>query len=195
MASPQQASRPASSMASKAEPNRSRTYDPKKPHITDEPITRANWYTHVNWLNVTLIVGIPIYGLIAAYWTPLQWKTAVWAVAYYFMTGMGITAGEFQAIVHLNADINNSGRLSQTLGTHLLLRPNTTQDLPRGHGRRCSRRFDPLVVPRSPRPSPLHRHRQRSLLRPQRSSLLTFRLDGHEAEPQTHWTHRHLGLE
>ena len=93
MASPQQAPRPASSMASTSEPNRNKKYDPKKPHITDEPITRANWYKHVNWLNVFLIVGIPIYGLIAAYWTPLQLKTAVWAVAYYFMTGLGITAG------------------------------------------------------------------------------------------------------
>jgi stearoyl-CoA desaturase (Delta-9 desaturase) len=68
-------------------------YDPKKPHITDLPMTRQNWYKHINWLNVVLIVGIPIYGLVAAYGTPLHWKTALWAVAYYFMTGMGITAG------------------------------------------------------------------------------------------------------
>lgn len=70
-------------------------FDPKKPHITEEPITRANWYKHVNWLNITLIVGVPIYGLIAAYWTPLQLKTAIWAISYYFMTGLGITAGMF----------------------------------------------------------------------------------------------------
>jgi stearoyl-CoA desaturase (delta-9 desaturase) len=82
------------SMAKPSEPNRNKRYDPKKPHITEEPITKSNWYKHVNWLNVTLIVGVPIYGLIAAYWTPLHWKTAVWSVAYYFMTGLGITAGE-----------------------------------------------------------------------------------------------------
>ena len=58
-------------------------------------MTKANWYKHVNWLNVTLIVGIPIYGLIQAWWVPLRWQTAVWAVAYYFMTGLGITAGKF----------------------------------------------------------------------------------------------------
>src|SRR5271167_4903592 len=84
-----------SPMAKLSEPNRNKKYDPKKPHITEEPITSANWYKHVNWLNVTLIVGIPVYGMIQAYWTPLQWKTAVWAVAYYFMTGLGITAGKF----------------------------------------------------------------------------------------------------
>jgi hypothetical protein len=80
-------------MAKPSEPNRNKKYDPKKPHITDEPITSANWYKHVNWLNTYLIVGIPIMGLIAAYWTPLQFKTAVFAVVYYFMTGLGITAG------------------------------------------------------------------------------------------------------
>lgn len=83
-----------SPMAKSSEPNRNKSYDPKKPHISESPITRANWYKHINWLNVVLIIGVPIYGLIQAIWTPLQWKTAVWAVAYYFMTGMGITAGE-----------------------------------------------------------------------------------------------------
>ena len=83
-------------MAKPSEPNRNPKYDPKKkPHITEEPITRANWYKHVNWLNITLIVGVPIYGMIAAYWTPLQLKTALFAFAYYFMTGLGITAGTF----------------------------------------------------------------------------------------------------
>jgi stearoyl-CoA desaturase (delta-9 desaturase) len=81
-------------MASTDEPNRNAKYDPKKPHITELPITASNWYKHVNWLNVILIVGIPIYGMVMSYWTPLQWKTAVWAFAYYFMTGLGITAGK-----------------------------------------------------------------------------------------------------
>ncbi len=91
------ASPTAAGMAKPAEPVHVRTkkYDPKKPHITEEPITKSNWYKHVNWLNVTLIVGLPIYGLIAAYWTPLQVKTGVFALAYYFMTGLGITAGMF----------------------------------------------------------------------------------------------------
>ncbi|KAH8804993.1 putative acyl-CoA desaturase [Xylogone sp. PMI_703] len=83
-----------------AEPSsRSKKYDPKKPHITDLPITRSNWYKHVNWLNVTLIIFIPLAGVIGSYWTPLRWETAVWTVAYYFMTGLGITAGS-QLLTH-----------------------------------------------------------------------------------------------
>jgi stearoyl-CoA desaturase (delta-9 desaturase) len=49
---PQYISQP-SPMASAAEPNRNPNYDPKKQHITDTPITRGNWYKHVNWLNVS----------------------------------------------------------------------------------------------------------------------------------------------
>tara|TARA_R110002003_G_scaffold172_5_gene14117 strand:+ start:1195 stop:1419 length:225 start_codon:yes stop_codon:yes gene_type:complete len=42
-----------SPMASTDEPNRNPKYDPKKQHIADTAITRANWYKHVNWLNVS----------------------------------------------------------------------------------------------------------------------------------------------
>lgn len=66
-----------SPMASKSEPNRNKSYDPKKPHITDTPLTRYNWYKHVNWLNVTLIVLVPLYGCIGAFWTPIYWQTAI----------------------------------------------------------------------------------------------------------------------
>jgi stearoyl-CoA desaturase (delta-9 desaturase) len=68
--------------------------DPKKPHITELPITWGNWYKHVNWLNTFFIIGVPMLGLIGAYWVPLQTKTLVFSVVYYFYTGLGITAGK-----------------------------------------------------------------------------------------------------
>lgn len=82
-------------MSTKAEAARPRPADTKKVHIADTQMTRANWYKHVNWLNVFLIIGIPIYGCVQSLWVPLQLKTAVWAVIYYFFTGLGITAGKF----------------------------------------------------------------------------------------------------
>jgi stearoyl-CoA desaturase (delta-9 desaturase) len=87
-------------MASKSEPNRNPKYDPKKPHITDLPITSQNWYKHVNWLNVILIGGVPLAGLVASAWTPLRLSTAVWSVLYYFATGLGITAGYHRLWAH-----------------------------------------------------------------------------------------------
>ena len=64
-----------------------------KPHITDQPITFSNWHKHIAWVNVIFVAVIPLIGLIMTYSTPLLWKTAVWALIYYFMTGLGITAG------------------------------------------------------------------------------------------------------
>lgn len=75
-------------------PLRGKQYDLKKPHITETPITLDNWYKHVNWLNVTFILGVPLAGCVAAYWTPLHLYTAIFAVIYYFNTGLGITAGK-----------------------------------------------------------------------------------------------------
>lgn len=72
----------------------------KKFHIADTPITWKNWPRHIDWLNVLFIVGIPLYGSVQAFWVPLQLKTAVWAVAYYFYTGIGITAGSSLAGNH-----------------------------------------------------------------------------------------------
>ena len=66
-----------------------------KPHITDLPITVSNWYKHVNWLNVYFIGGIPLMGCIAAIWTPLRLETAIWAVVYYYCTGLGKLAQNF----------------------------------------------------------------------------------------------------
>ncbi len=50
-----------------------------------------NWYQHVNWLNTLFILVIPAAGLISSYWVSMQFKTAVFAVAYYFFAGLGIS--------------------------------------------------------------------------------------------------------
>lgn len=83
---PEYLSSQSSPAAKKSEPNRSRSYDPKKPHIADTKMTSANWYKHVHWLNSFLIIGVPIIGLVVAVWTPLYWQTALFAVVYYYAT-------------------------------------------------------------------------------------------------------------
>lgn len=52
------------------------------PHVTETRMTAWNWPRHVNWLNVFLVVGIPLSGCISAFWAPLQWKTGVFAFVY-----------------------------------------------------------------------------------------------------------------
>ena len=59
--------------------------------ITETPITWGNWYQHVNWLNTYFIIVVPLIGLISSYWVDLQLKTAIFAVAYYYFAGLGIS--------------------------------------------------------------------------------------------------------
>ena len=47
----------------------------------------------INWEGVFWVIILPMIGLIAAAFTPLQAKTAIWAVIYHITTGVGITAG------------------------------------------------------------------------------------------------------
>ncbi|KAH8173304.1 fatty acid desaturase domain-containing protein [Sarocladium implicatum] len=74
--------------------------DAKKVHIADQPITWGNWYQHVNWLNTIFIVIVPLIGFISAYWVRLHPYTAIFAVLYYFWTGLGITAGYHRLWAH-----------------------------------------------------------------------------------------------
>ncbi|KAK3369027.1 hypothetical protein B0T24DRAFT_595816 [Lasiosphaeria ovina] len=81
-------------------PLRNKKYDMRKPHITEQPITLKNWYQHVNWLNTTFIIFVPLMGTVSAYWVPLHMKTAIFAVAYYYFAGLGITAGYHRLWAH-----------------------------------------------------------------------------------------------
>ncbi|KAM3504248.1 hypothetical protein MY10362_003682 [Beauveria mimosiformis] len=72
----------------------------RRVHIADQPITLFNWYQHINWLNVTFILFIPLIGLISAYLYPAHIYTIIFAVVYYFNAGLGITAGYHRLWAH-----------------------------------------------------------------------------------------------
>lgn len=77
-------------------PLRGKQYDIRKTHISETPITLKNWYKHIDWLNTTFILLIHFAAMIAAYWVPLRLNTLIFALVYYFNTGLGITAGKHQ---------------------------------------------------------------------------------------------------
>jgi len=56
-------------------------------------MTWRNWYQHINWVNTTGIVIVPFIGFLLSLSTPLKRPTLIWAIIYYFWTGLGITAG------------------------------------------------------------------------------------------------------
>lgn len=59
----------------------------------------------MNWLNTTVVVIIPIFGFLSAFWTPLHLYTAIFAVAYYLNSGICITAGQFISISRYPFDL------------------------------------------------------------------------------------------
>ncbi|KAM3502031.1 hypothetical protein MY11210_009192 [Beauveria gryllotalpidicola] len=72
----------------------------RRVHIADQPITLFNWYQHINWLNVTFILFVPLIGLISAYLYPAHLYTIIFSVVYYFNAGLGITAGYHRLWAH-----------------------------------------------------------------------------------------------
>jgi len=64
------------------------------------PISWDNWWQELNLLHAAILGLTPIMGIVGAFVVRLRWETAVWSVMYYFMTGLGITAGYHRLWAH-----------------------------------------------------------------------------------------------
>lgn len=72
----------------------------KTKHISEKPWTLSNWHEKINWLNMILVVMIPVLGLFAAVYHPPQWKTAILGLVLYIFSGLSITAGYHRLYAH-----------------------------------------------------------------------------------------------
>jgi stearoyl-CoA desaturase (Delta-9 desaturase) len=70
------------------------------PPMFDDKVTAENWHKKINWIHFTLLVGTPFIGLYGALTTTLQTKTLIWSIIYYYITGLGITAGYHRYWAH-----------------------------------------------------------------------------------------------
>ncbi|KAJ5948842.1 hypothetical protein N7454_002149 [Penicillium verhagenii] len=73
---------------------------PHTKHISDEPFTLKNWYQHFNWLYVTHLILVPLFGFIQAARTPAYTKTLVLSLVFYSISGLCITAGYHRLWAH-----------------------------------------------------------------------------------------------
>lgn len=64
------------------------------------PITWRNVHKNINWISFLALTVVPVLACYGAATTPLRWQTALWAVIYYFYTGLGITAGYHRLWAH-----------------------------------------------------------------------------------------------
>jgi len=60
---------------------------------TSPAVHPSPWYNRINKFKTFWLLVVPIIGLAATAYIPLVPKTALFAVVYYFITGLGITAG------------------------------------------------------------------------------------------------------
>lgn len=64
------------------------------------PITWRNVHKNINWVSFAVLTVVPALAFYGAATTRLRWQTALWAVLYYFYTGLGITAGYHRLWAH-----------------------------------------------------------------------------------------------
>ncbi|ANZ77426.1 BA75_05191T0 [Komagataella pastoris] len=65
----------------------------KQKHISEQPWTKDNWHKHINWLNMILVCGLPLFGVFATYYKPPTKETVMLGVVLYILGGLSITAG------------------------------------------------------------------------------------------------------
>lgn len=53
------------------------------------PITLSNWYKEINVVSTLALTIVPLLAFYGALTTPLQTKTFLWSIAYYYFTGLG----------------------------------------------------------------------------------------------------------
>ncbi|TBU23654.1 delta 9-fatty acid desaturase protein [Dichomitus squalens] len=64
------------------------------------PISWDNWWKELNYLTISILTITPAIAIYGAFNVPLRWETAVFSVFYYFVTGLGITAGYHRLWAH-----------------------------------------------------------------------------------------------
>jgi hypothetical protein len=68
--------------------------DIEKPGIQVQTANKDTRKLRVDWYRVFIIGGIPLLAALGAIKVPLQHKTAISSVVYYFFTGISLSAGK-----------------------------------------------------------------------------------------------------
>ncbi|KAG6820920.1 hypothetical protein H0H93_009694 [Arthromyces matolae] len=64
------------------------------------PFKWSNWMNEINWLSFTILTVTPLLGIIGACFVKLRLPTFLFSVFYYYVTGLGITAGYHRLWAH-----------------------------------------------------------------------------------------------
>ncbi|KAH9924363.1 delta9-fatty acid desaturase [Amylocystis lapponica] len=64
------------------------------------PITWQNLHKELNYLSFAILTITPTIAIIGLFTVKLRWETALWSIIYYYITGLGITAGYHRLWAH-----------------------------------------------------------------------------------------------
>ncbi|KZO98577.1 delta9-fatty acid desaturase [Calocera viscosa TUFC12733] len=64
------------------------------------PITLNNWWKELNYVSTIVLTVTPCLAIYGIFTTKLVWQTALFSVFWYFVTGLGITAGYHRLWAH-----------------------------------------------------------------------------------------------
>ncbi|EKM51759.1 uncharacterized protein PHACADRAFT_212382 [Phanerochaete carnosa HHB-10118-sp] len=64
------------------------------------PVTLENLLANIQWLSLAVLTITPSIAIYGLFTHKLRWETLVWSVVYYFITGLGITAGYHRLWAH-----------------------------------------------------------------------------------------------
>jgi stearoyl-CoA desaturase (delta-9 desaturase) len=152
------------------------------------PIQWKNWYNEINWLSTIILTVTPTIGLIGAICTSLRRETFFFAIFYYFVTGLGITAGYHRLWAH--RAYNASPALQYILAT---VGAGAVEGSikwwcrgHRAHHRYTDTELDPYNAPKGF----LHSHIGWMILKPRRKPGVADVSDLTKS-PVVRWQHRH----
>ena len=72
------------------------------------PIKLSNLHKNINLISTLAITLVPAFSIYGALTTEVKWQTVLWAIAYYFYTGLGITAGKLSLPFSLPLELHSS---------------------------------------------------------------------------------------
>ncbi|CAF1059293.1 unnamed protein product [Adineta steineri] len=64
------------------------------------PITKSNWYKEIHWSQAIFLCIEPFIALYGISTTSVIWQTVAFALFWYSLTGLGITAGYHRLLAH-----------------------------------------------------------------------------------------------
>lgn len=181
----------------------------KQPHISTQPFTLSNWYQHINWISTTLVVLVPLYGLVSYLPLSLRYQP-IKTPKPHPSPSQTITDATLLPARHplrppnppnphlvpnllLPNRVRHNRRLPPPVVAPLLHGAAPLTTLPRLRRRGCRARLDPVLEQQAPLAPPVDGHGARPVQRAAGVLLLAPRVDGVQAGPQVRGPHRYLG--